>query len=39
MIICNTDKPKPELEKQDALEKSDLMQKFFQRDVIIKFRE
>jgi exopolyphosphatase/guanosine-5'-triphosphate,3'-diphosphate pyrophosphatase len=38
-IICKTDKPKPELEKQAALEKSDLMQKFFQRDVIIKFRE
>jgi exopolyphosphatase/pppGpp-phosphohydrolase len=37
-IICNTDKPKPELEKQSAIEKSDLMQKCFQRAVIIKFR-
>ena len=38
-IICNTDKPKPELEKQTALEKSDMMEKCFQRAVIIKFRE
>ncbi len=38
-IICNTGKPKPELEKQAALEKSDLIEKCFQRAVIIKFRE
>ena len=38
-IICNTDTPKPELEKQAALEKSDLMGKCFQRAVIINFRE
>ena len=39
IIICDTDKPKPELEKQAALEKSDLMQKFFQREIIINLRE
>ena len=38
-INCSTENPKPELEKQAALEKSDLMQKFFQRVVVINLRE
>jgi exopolyphosphatase/guanosine-5'-triphosphate,3'-diphosphate pyrophosphatase len=38
-IICNTNMTKPELEKQVALEKSDLMQNFFHKEVIINFRE
>ena len=38
-INCSTENPKPDLEKQAALEKSDLMQKFFQRVVVINLRE
>jgi len=37
-IVCHASKPKPVLEKKAALEKSDLMQRCFQRVVSIKFR-
>jgi exopolyphosphatase/pppGpp-phosphohydrolase len=38
-ILCKKHKPRLELEKQAGLEKSDLMQKCFQRTVNIKFHK
>jgi exopolyphosphatase/pppGpp-phosphohydrolase len=38
-IICFSHKPKSDLEKQTALEKSDLMEKTFRKIVVFKFRK
>jgi exopolyphosphatase/guanosine-5'-triphosphate,3'-diphosphate pyrophosphatase len=38
-FICKTNKSKSELEKQAVLEKCDLMQNIFYREIVINFRE